>query len=56
MRQPQSTISDPPDEKSPAVADERTVVEPSEKPRVLVVDGGHMVRIMVQLGLERNGV
>jgi CheY-like chemotaxis protein len=26
-----------------------------EKPGVLVVDDAHMVRIMVQLGLERNG-
>ena len=55
MRQPQSTPGDPPDEKSPAVADEPTVLEPSEKPGVLVVDDEHMVRIMVQLGLERNG-
>ena len=55
MRQPQSKLSDPPDEQSQAVADEPTVREPSEKPGVLVVDDEHMVRIMVQLGLERNG-
>lgn len=36
------------------------IVEPSvrhlnDKPRVLVVDDDHLVRIMLQLGLERNG-
>jgi len=29
--------------------------QPCEKPGVLVVDEDHLVRIMVQLGLERNG-
>jgi two-component system, cell cycle sensor histidine kinase and response regulator CckA len=55
MRQPGCALSDPPDEQSRAVADEPTVLEPSKKPVVLVVDDEHMVRIMVQLGLERNG-
>ena len=55
MRQPQSKLSDPPDEKSQAAAAEPTVRQPCEKPGVLVVDDEHMVRIMVQLGLERNG-
>ena len=55
MQQPQSKLSDPPDEKSQAAAAEPTVRQPSEKPGVLVVDDEHMVRIMVQLGLERNG-
>ncbi len=55
MRQPQGKLSDPPDEKSQAAAAEPTVRQPCEKPAVLVVDEDHLVRIMVQLGLERNG-
>lgn len=31
------------------------VRQPSSKPGVLVVDDDHLVRIMLQLGLERNG-
>jgi len=55
MGQRQNDLSDPPDEKSQAAAAEPTVRQPCEKPGVLVVDDEHMVRIMVQLGLERNG-
>jgi len=45
---------EPPDRKS-QVADVEPTVRPCEKPGVLVVDDDHMVRIMVQLGLEQNG-
>jgi two-component system OmpR family response regulator len=55
MRQPQGKLSDPPDVKSQAAAAEPTVRQPCEKPGVLVVDDDRLVRIMVQLGLERNG-
>ncbi len=55
MRKPPSKLGDPTEEKSPAVAAEPTGRQPSEKPGVLVVDEDHLVRIMVQLGLERNG-
>lgn len=55
MRQPLSKLNDPPDEQSQGVADQPMVLQASEKPGVLVVDDEHMVRIMVQLGLERNG-
>jgi len=55
MRQPQSKLSDPSAEKSQAAAAEPMVRQSCEKPGVLVVDDEHMVRIMVQLGLERNG-
>jgi two-component system, OmpR family, response regulator len=55
MRQPQGKLSDPPDEKSQAAVAEATVRQPCEKLGVLVVDDEHMVRIMVQLGLERSG-
>jgi CheY-like chemotaxis protein len=48
-------MDDPPDKKSrPAVA-EPAVRQFRNKPGVLVVDDEHLVRIMVQLGLERNG-
>lgn len=55
MRQPPSKLSDPPDGKSQAAAAVPTVRQPCEKPGVLVVDEDHFVRIVVQLGLERNG-
>jgi CheY-like chemotaxis protein len=44
----------PPAERSQAAEGERTVRELHEKPGVLVVDDEHLVRIMVQLALERN--
>lgn len=55
MRQPPSKLSDPPDGKGQAAAAEPMVRQPCKKPGVLVVDEDHLVRIMVQLGLERNG-
>ena len=55
MRQPPSKFSDPPVEESQAGAAKRAVRQPCEKPGVLVVDEDHLVRIMVQLSLERNG-
>src|SRR5271167_929266 len=55
MRQPPSMLHRPPDEKSHAAAAEPTVRRPCAKRGVLVVDDDHMVRIMLQLGLERNG-
>jgi len=55
MRQPQRKPGGQPDEKSQPAAAEPTVRQPCAKPGVLVVDDEHMVRIMVQLGLERNG-
>ena len=45
----------PPAERSQAAEGERTVRELHEKPGVLVVDDEHLVRVMVQLGLERDG-
>jgi len=55
MRQPQNKRSDPPDKKSQAAEVEPTVRQFRDKLGVLVVDDEHLVRIMVQLGLERNG-
>ena len=46
---------DPPADGSWAAEGERTIRPLREKPGVLVVDDEHLVRIMVQLGLERNG-
>lgn len=46
---------DPPHGKSQAGAAKPAVPQPCEKPGVLVVDKDHLVRIMVQLTLERNG-
>jgi len=51
----QSKLNDPPDDKSEGAAAAPTVRQPCAKPGVLVVDDEHMVRIMVQLALERNG-
>ena len=53
MRQPRRKFGDLPDNKRQAVG--LTVDRYRETPRVLVVDDEHMVRIMVQMGLERNG-
>jgi len=44
---------EPPNKQSQAA--EPTVPQFRDKPGVLVVDDEHLVRIMVQLGLERNG-
>jgi len=55
MRQPQGKFSDPPDEKSQADAAEPTIRQRCAKPGVLVVDDEHLVRILLQMGLERDG-
>jgi CheY-like chemotaxis protein len=55
MRQPRGKLSDFPDEQSQAAAAEAMVRQPCDKPGVLVVDDEQMVRIMLQLSLERNG-
>jgi CheY-like chemotaxis protein len=46
---------DPPAKVSQAAEGEATLQLPREKLGVLVVDDDHLVRIIVQLGLERNG-
>lgn len=55
MRQQHRELMEPPVKKSQAAVGNRTVRQPRTKPGVLVVDDEHLVRIMVQLGLERNG-
>jgi DNA-binding NtrC family response regulator len=55
MRQLQREPGDLPDGTGVAPTAEPTVRRHCEKPCVLVVDDEHMVRIMVQLGLEQYG-
>ncbi|OAI51600.1 hypothetical protein AYO44_17025 [Planctomycetaceae bacterium SCGC AG-212-F19] len=55
MRQPAKKPSEPAVEQGQPAAANPTVRLPGEPLGVLVVDDEHMVRIMVQLGLERNG-
>lgn len=55
MRQQHRTLMDPPDKKSQAAVAEPTDRQLRNKPGVLVVDGDRLMRIMLQLGLERNG-
>ena len=55
MRQPQRKLSGPRDETSQADAAEPTIRQPCAKPGVLVVDDEHLLRILLQLGLERDG-
>jgi len=55
MRPLKRRRADPPAEKRQAAEGPQAVVKPDEKPGVLVVDDDHVVRIMVQMGLERNG-
>ena len=55
MRPPNHKLVDPPAAGSQAAEGEATLRQPRDKPGVLVVDDEHLVRIMVQLGLERNG-
>ena len=55
MRQRHRKLMVPPDEKSRTATRDAMVHRIGAKPGVLVVDDEHMVRIMVQLGLERNG-
>jgi len=54
QRQPRKVVV-PPEKKSQALVAYPTVRQFHNKPGVLVVDDEHLVRIMVQLGLERNG-
>jgi CheY-like chemotaxis protein len=55
MRPLDRKLVGPPAEESEAAEGEATARQPRDKPGVLVVDDDHLVRIMVQLGLERNG-
>ena len=55
MRESQSQEIDQADEKSHDAMAEPTVRQDHARPGVLVVDDEHMVRIMVQLGLEQYG-
>jgi CheY-like chemotaxis protein len=45
----------PPAESGQAAEGERPVRPPRERPGVLVVDDDHLVRALLQLGLERDG-
>ena len=55
MRPPQGKFNDPTDAKRQAAAAETPVPQASGRRGVLVVDDEHLVRIMVQLCLERHG-
>jgi CheY-like chemotaxis protein len=55
MRQQHRKLMDTPVKNSEPAADQPTVRQFPNKPGVLVVDDEHLVRIMVQLGLERKG-
>ena len=54
MRQLRRKIVNSPAKQSQAAEGEPTARHLCEKPRVLVVDDDHRVRIMMQLGLEQN--
>jgi CheY-like chemotaxis protein len=55
MRPLDRKLVGPPAEKCEAAEGEATARQLREKPGVLVVDDEHIVRVMAQLGLERNG-
>lgn len=55
MPQQHRKFMNPPGKKSQSAEAEPTVRQLCDKLGVLVVDDEHLVRIMVQLGLERNG-
>ena len=55
MRRLTGRALDPPAESGPAAEDGRTGLPPRAKPGVLVVDDEHLVRVIMQLGLERDG-
>ena len=55
MRPLNRNLVDPPAEQGKAATGAETLRQPRVKPGVLVVDDEYLVRIMVQLGLERNG-
>jgi len=54
MRRRDRNLTDAPAQSSEAAEDESKVRQFRDKPGVLVVDDEHLVRIIVQLGLERN--
>jgi CheY-like chemotaxis protein len=55
MRRLNGRATDSPAESNPAAQDEAAGGPPRERPGVLVVDDEHLVRVIVQLGLERDG-
>jgi DNA-binding response OmpR family regulator len=55
MRQRDRKLMGPPPADGGHAEGEPTVRQSHGRPGVLVADGDHLVRIMVQLGLERNG-
>jgi CheY-like chemotaxis protein len=55
MQPTKSKLVDPPGAAGQAADGETRARPPRDKPGVLVVDDEHLVRIMVQMGLERNG-
>jgi two-component system, OmpR family, response regulator len=55
MQRQHRKLMDPPEKKSQTLVAYPTVRQFRNKPGVLVVDDEHMVRIMVQLGLEQKG-
>jgi CheY-like chemotaxis protein len=55
MRPPDRKLVPPPAATSQVAEGEPTVQQLCNKPGVLVVDDDHLVRVMLQLGLERNG-
>lgn len=55
MRQERSKLIDLPKKRSQTLEAEPTLRQHRDKPGVLVVDDEHMVRIVLQLGLERHG-
>jgi CheY-like chemotaxis protein len=55
MRLPQRELVDRPAAANQAAEGDATFRQPRDKPGVLVVDDNHLVRSIVQLGLERAG-
>src|SRR5689334_18951009 len=55
MRQQHRKLPSHPNDSGPAVAVDPVSQQSGDRPGVLVVDDDRLVRIMVQLGLERNG-
>jgi CheY-like chemotaxis protein len=55
MGPPHHQFMEPPDEKGQAAIVQPAARRLRKKPGVLVVDDDHLVRILVQLGLERKG-
>jgi len=55
MLLPPAPFMEPPDEKTPAAVVPSAGGPLRDKPGVLVADDDHLVRVLVQLGLERGG-